>query len=154
MTDDLLALCYHGVGDEWVSHLSVRPRALEDQLSYLVDRGYRSTTFTNLVTERPSGRVVAITFDDGYRSVLELALPILKRCGMIATLFVPTDYVETGALASWPGMESWLTDRQERHLQILSWDGVRALAGSGWEIGSHTRSHARLRDLPDAELDW
>lgn len=154
MKDDLLVLCYHGVGDEWVSHLTVRTSALEAQLSYLVDRGYRSTTFTNLVTERPSGRVVAVTFDDGFRSVLELALPIVKRYGMIATVFVPTDYVETGAVATWPGMERWLTREQERHLRILSWGEVRTLAESGWEIGSHTRSHARLRDLADDELDW
>jgi peptidoglycan/xylan/chitin deacetylase (PgdA/CDA1 family) len=37
--------------------------------------------------------VVAITFDDGYRDVYELALPILERKGIPAAMFVVTDLV-------------------------------------------------------------
>jgi peptidoglycan/xylan/chitin deacetylase (PgdA/CDA1 family) len=31
----------------------------------------------------------------------------------------------------------------------LTWDGVRALAAAGMEIGSHTVDHAALADLPE-----
>ena len=41
----------------------------------------------------PGKPVVAITFDDGYRSVREHALPILEQHGFPATMFVPTAYV-------------------------------------------------------------
>lgn len=37
--------------------------------------------------------VVAITFDDGYQDVYELALPILERKGIPAAMFVVTDLV-------------------------------------------------------------
>jgi peptidoglycan/xylan/chitin deacetylase (PgdA/CDA1 family) len=37
--------------------------------------------------------VAAITFDDGYRDVYELALPILQRKGIPAAMFVVTDLV-------------------------------------------------------------
>lgn len=38
-------------------------------------------------------RAVCITFDDGYRSVHELALPVLRRLGLPATVFVSSGYV-------------------------------------------------------------
>jgi len=41
---------------------------------------------------------VVLTFDDGYRTVYEIAYPILKRHGVPATLFVCTDYVGTDRL--------------------------------------------------------
>ncbi|MGH3003901.1 MAG: polysaccharide deacetylase family protein [Gaiellaceae bacterium] len=123
------------------------------QLRHLWKKGYRSVTFDELVAERPAGRVVAITFDDGYRSVLDHGLPILESFAMHATVFVPTDYVEQERLADWPGMEPWLTPSQEENLRIMSWDDVRTLAAAGWEIGSHTRSHRRLRGLGSSELD-
>jgi cation diffusion facilitator CzcD-associated flavoprotein CzcO/peptidoglycan/xylan/chitin deacetylase (PgdA/CDA1 family) len=151
--DDLLVLCYHGVSDGWVSNLAVRPAALEVQLRHLAEQGYRAVTFTELVTQRPSGRVVAVTFDDGYQSVLDNALPIFDALGMRGTVFVPTGPLEADGRAVWEGMERWLVPSQEQHLRLLSWDGVRALAAAGWEIGSHTHSHRRLRGLSDEDLD-
>jgi peptidoglycan/xylan/chitin deacetylase (PgdA/CDA1 family) len=38
-------------------------------------------------------RAVCITFDDGYRSVHDLALPVLRRLGLPATVFVSSGYV-------------------------------------------------------------
>ena len=39
-------------------------------------------------------RAVCITFDDGYRSVHDLALPVLRRLGLPATVFVSSGYVD------------------------------------------------------------
>src|SRR5438445_444901 len=88
---DLLILCYHAVSPTWPAALSVTPEALDRQLQILARRGYRSARFTDVVTAGLDGRVVAITFDDNYRSVLELAKPIFDRHGYAGTLFVPTD---------------------------------------------------------------
>jgi peptidoglycan/xylan/chitin deacetylase (PgdA/CDA1 family) len=97
--------------------------------------------------------MVAITFDDGYVSVLEHALPILDSLGMRGTIFVPTRYVEEEGRADWPGMENWASPIHSPHLQIMGWDGVRRLAAAGWEIGSHTHTHRRLRGLDRETLD-
>lgn len=43
-------------------------------------------------------RAVAITFDDGYREDYQIARPLLQRCGMSATFFVTTAFLEQGAL--------------------------------------------------------
>ena len=91
---DVLVLCYHAVSPRWPADLSVTPEAFERQLQLLVDRGYRGATFHEAVTSPPTSRTVAVTFDDAYLSVLELAKPIMDRLGLVGTVFVPTDYPE------------------------------------------------------------
>ncbi|MCD2519389.1 polysaccharide deacetylase family protein [Massilia sp. G4R7] len=41
-------------------------------------------------------RAVCITFDDGYRSIHDLALPVLRRFGLPATVFVTSGHVDKG----------------------------------------------------------
>jgi peptidoglycan/xylan/chitin deacetylase (PgdA/CDA1 family) len=54
---------------------------------------------------------------------------------------------------SWPGIAHWVGGPHEHELACLSWDELRGLAESGWEVGSHTCSHPRLAELAtDAEL--
>jgi peptidoglycan/xylan/chitin deacetylase (PgdA/CDA1 family) len=43
---------------------------------------------------------VAITFDDGYSSAYEIAYPLLKKYGMGATIYIPTDWID-GKLSLW-----------------------------------------------------
>ena len=42
----------------------------------------------------------------------------------------------------------------QAELRCLDWDQLRELAGAGWEIGSHSCTHALLSALGDAELTW
>ena len=74
-----------------------------------------------------------MTFDDGERSVFEHAFPVLRELGVPGTVFVVVSPV--GA----PG--------------LLRWDDLEALAEAGWEIGSHTVTHACLTELDDASLE-
>lgn len=46
-----------------------------------------------LRTEAMPPRAVAITFDDGYRSVHDIALPILRELSLPATVFLTSGYV-------------------------------------------------------------
>lgn len=43
-------------------------------------------------------RAVCITFDDGYRDNLEVAVPILKRQGLHATFFIATGFLDGGRM--------------------------------------------------------
>jgi peptidoglycan/xylan/chitin deacetylase (PgdA/CDA1 family) len=87
---------------------------------------------------------LAITFDDGYRDNHDNALPILKKYGLPATFFVTTQFIGTDVVPWWDrdlGIQrSWMT-----------WDHVRALQRDGFEIGSHTRTHAELATLSVAD---
>jgi peptidoglycan/xylan/chitin deacetylase (PgdA/CDA1 family) len=149
---DVLVLCYHAVSYDWPSSLAVTPAQLARQLGLLVRRGYRGTTFERAVASPPASRTLAVTFDDGYRSVLSHALPILDRLGLPGTVFVATDFVGRDAPMSWPGIDDWLGGPHEAELAGMSWDELATLRDAGWEIGSHTCSHPRLSQLDDGAL--
>jgi peptidoglycan/xylan/chitin deacetylase (PgdA/CDA1 family) len=145
-------LCYHAVSPTWEADLSTTPARFERQLALLAKRGYRGLTFTEAVRAPADGRIVAITFDDAYRSVLQIARPILERFGFPATVFAPTNYIGTERPMVWPGIDQWRGGAHEHELMPMSWEELRALASSGWEIGSHTASHPHLTELDDAAL--
>jgi peptidoglycan/xylan/chitin deacetylase (PgdA/CDA1 family) len=149
---DVLVLCYHAVSERWPADLAVRPEQLREQLELLVRRGYRGTTFHDAVTSPHGSKKLAVTFDDAYCSVLELAYPILSSLGLQATVFVVTDFAENGEPLAWPGIDHWLDGAHERELSGLSWSQLKTLADAGWEIGSHTRTHPRLTRLDDDAL--
>lgn len=144
-----LVLCYHGVSARWPEGIS--PARLRAHIEQLLARGYRAVSFSDAVLA-PTRRAFSVTFDDGYRSVIERALPVLNELGVTATVFVPTDYIG-GETAAWPGTDHWLDTTNADELTPMSWDELRLLAERGWEIGSHSRSHARLVQLGDADLD-
>lgn len=149
---DPLVLCYHALSPTWSAALSTTPTRFERQLGLLLSRGYRGVTFTEATRAAPGERVLAVTFDDAYRSVLALAEPILQRHGIPATVFAPTDYIGSERPMRWPGIEQWLGGTDEPELVPMSWAELRALAERGWEIGSHTCSHPHLTQIGDDAL--
>lgn len=149
---DLVVLCYHALSRDWPAALSVTPDQFERQLTFLSRRGYSGLPAAEAL-DAPSGRVVAITFDDAYRSVLELAKPILDRLGMRASVYVPTNWPDRDGPMTWPGIAHWVGSPHEHELACMSWDELRGLAEDGWEVGSHTCSHPRLAELAsEAEI--
>jgi peptidoglycan/xylan/chitin deacetylase (PgdA/CDA1 family) len=142
---DVLVLCYHAVSERWPAPLSVTPEALEEQLEWLVRRGYRGATFESVVSEQPAERTLVVTFDDAFASVGELAAPILRRLELPGSLYVVTDHPRWSEQPmSWDGIEQWLGTEHEHELRPLSWDRIGELAEAGWEVGSHTASHPHL----------
>ncbi len=71
------------------------------------------------------GRSFHLSFDDGHHSLLEQAVPVLKRMKIPALFFVCT---------SWVGVDS----------NVLTWEDLRKLQSWGFDIGSHTRTHVNL----------
>jgi peptidoglycan/xylan/chitin deacetylase (PgdA/CDA1 family) len=86
--------------------------------------------------------LVAVTFDDGYVSVIENALPELQQRGIPAAIFVPT--------GSWGERPGWIKSpghpfSQER---VVSREELKRLAAEPLvTIGSHTVSHSNLLRL-------
>jgi peptidoglycan/xylan/chitin deacetylase (PgdA/CDA1 family) len=150
---DILALCYHAISPSWTADLSATPEQLEGQLRRLIDRGYRGATFHQAVTAPPAPRTVAVTFDDGFRSVYEHARGVLDRLAIPGTVFVVTDFVGTRTPMSWPGIQQWSDGPDAAELMPCSWDELGELAAAGWEIGSHTATHPLLTHCDDAALE-
>src|SRR5512145_278046 len=123
-------LVYHNMAPEAKGRLVISVSSFEQQMQYLASEGYRVVSldalgaYTALGGQLPRKSVV-LTFDDGYRSFLQHAYPILTKHGFTATLFVYTDYVGTR--------------------NAMSWDDLRRLADEGFTIGAHSKSHNDLR---------
>jgi peptidoglycan/xylan/chitin deacetylase (PgdA/CDA1 family) len=147
-----LVLCYHAVSDHWPASLSVTREQLHQQLHGLLRRGYRPLRFTEAVLAPDVRGAFSVTFDDAFASVHKAALPVLRDLDVPATLFVPTGHVG-GEPMTWPGIEHWTDGPHAAELKGCTWEEIAELAGAGWEIGSHTKSHARLSALDDDELD-
>jgi peptidoglycan/xylan/chitin deacetylase (PgdA/CDA1 family) len=141
----VLVLCYHAVSERWEAPLSVRPRDLHRQLRGLVARGWVGAQFTDAVLRPAHRRTLAVTFDDAFDSVRALAAPILAELGIPGTVFVTTDHA--GRSLAWPEVTRWADSAQSAELRAMSWDSLRSLAASGWEIGGHTCSHPHLSGL-------
>lgn len=148
---DTLVLCYHAISDSWPASLAVSADQLRTQLERLVRRGYRGVTFSEAVAGGHSGRTLAVTFDDAYRSTL-LAQPILAELGLPGTVFVPTAHVGSAKPMSWDGIDQWVGGSHEGELNCMDAAELHALADAGWEMGAHTHSHPHLTTLDDAAL--
>jgi peptidoglycan/xylan/chitin deacetylase (PgdA/CDA1 family) len=137
-------LGYHGIASssrrEDPFLLSVTPARFRLQLETMLAAGFRFMTVAELAAaaagRRPPPALAAVSFDDGMRNNLTVALPILRDLGIRATVYVPS---------GWVGRRSpWIKGTEGA---ILSADDLRALAGAGWEIGAHTVTHADLATL-------
>jgi peptidoglycan/xylan/chitin deacetylase (PgdA/CDA1 family) len=143
----VLILCYHAVSDSWPSVGAVETDVLERQLRYLLRKGYRPLTLSTALAYRGQERVLVVTFDDAFASVIKRGLAVLERYAVPATLFVATEYATAAAPMTWSTLGRWVGTEHEDELRCMSWEEVRRLAGLGWEIGSHTCSHPDLTTI-------
>ncbi|MFF8590619.1 polysaccharide deacetylase family protein [Streptomyces sp. NPDC015220] len=138
---------YHSVGDcsDDPYRVTVTPERLERQLSWLRRRGLRGVSMTELLAARARGEdrgLIGLTFDDGYADFVTSALPLLRRWGCRATLFVLP-----GRLG---GDNAW--DPLGPRRPLLAADGIRHAAAEGVEIGSHGLTHVDLTRADDSTL--
>jgi peptidoglycan/xylan/chitin deacetylase (PgdA/CDA1 family) len=145
-----LILCYHGVADGWEHKLAVRTGAFERQLTALLRRRFRPAASADVLAGR--GRLLHVTFDDAYQNVAENAVPVLERLGITATIFAVSAFAVDGRPLDIPEL-AWEARAHRQEMRTLTWDGLRALAERGFEVGSHTVTHPHLPRLSDAELE-
>ena len=133
-------LTYHAI-DEAPSPLCVEPALFRAQLDRIQELGWQTTTVSVLADHVRAGslpeRTLALTFDDGFASVCEIAAPELEARGMTATVFCVAGHLG--------GRNDWPTDRPGGYLAPLGDAGdLQALAAAGIELGAHGYGHAPL----------
>jgi peptidoglycan/xylan/chitin deacetylase (PgdA/CDA1 family) len=143
----LRVLFYHRVSDD-PDPLAIPPRRFAAQMDLLEAEGYRVVDVVEaarlLAARAPLDRVVALSFDDGYRDVAEHALPALERRRFRATVFVATGVVDGTAELSW----------YARQPPVLGWSEIIALdAGSALSFEAHTITHPNLTALARAQAE-
>ena len=88
-------LMYHKISASESEGLTISASKLEEQFQYLSKAGFRSYHLSELMDLKrlPSKKSVVITFDDGYVSQLEFAVPLLEKYHLKATFFIPLKYL-------------------------------------------------------------
>lgn len=125
-------ILYHDIDGKGA--FSITSKQLREQFAYFRDLGITVVPLSDLIDRlenpRPyDGRVIVITFDDGYKNMYLKLLPIVKEFGYPVTLFVYTDFVN------------------DKGKKAIHWDELREMQRNGIDIQCHTKSHPDLPKL-------
>ena len=148
----LVVLAYHEITEPEravIPDYAVRPSDFAAQLSWLVSHGYHLVSVDQVLAAAAGRQAlpaqsVLLSFDDGYRSVLTGAFPVLQRFHAPAVVALVGRWLEPRS-----GLEAF-GDGQIQRDQLLSWDELRAMQRSGLvEVASHTWDlHHGIRGNP------
>ena len=149
-TGKLPVLMYHSISDagslDFPGYYSVTtaPGVFERQMKLLHEEGYSVVGLNeglNLLQQRgvKTNKLVALTFDDGFRDFFTSALPVLQKYGFSATIYLPTSFIGDKPL-QWQGRD------------CMTWDEVRLCRKAKMEFGSHTMSHPKLVELGEEQI--
>jgi peptidoglycan/xylan/chitin deacetylase (PgdA/CDA1 family) len=163
-------LLYHRIAegsfDPW--GLAVAPHRFEAQVQWLA-RNRNILPLTKFAQLHREGRLpadaVAITFDDGYASVLEVAAPILSHAGAPATVFLSAELIERGAEFWWDELQNIALGFHASSLRLGDEQvplGARSDGDLRWPAGAPARTArqraflqlwTRLKAMSPSQLD-
>jgi peptidoglycan/xylan/chitin deacetylase (PgdA/CDA1 family)/nucleoid-associated protein YgaU len=123
-------LVYHNISAQDQGKLSIASKTFDAQIKQLHADGFYTLSLTDFAAftagrRQLPRRSVLLTFDDGYKSFVQYARPILKDYGFGATLFVYSDFIGAGS--------------------ALSWQELRSLSEQGFDVQAHSKTHGNLR---------
>lgn len=132
-SDTLVVLTYHSV-KTW------QRDKFANQMDQVIQTG--KPVFADMEKGTNNGtHHIAVTFDDGFRNVVDNAFPEMLTRKIPATLFVPTGY-----LGKTPGWIKDLADKNASEI-LMTADQLKALPDEMVKIGSHCITHPRLTSL-------
>jgi peptidoglycan/xylan/chitin deacetylase (PgdA/CDA1 family) len=139
----LRILYYHRIADEH-DLLAVKPREFARQMDLLAREGFTvldiASAWDRFAAGDGGGRLIGLSFDDGYRDFETHALPVLSQYGFSASVFVCPGLIDgTASMA-------WYRDAPP----LLSWDSIIALDGEQIRFEPHTVTHPNLTALDAA----
>ena len=101
---DIGVICYHSVSDNplKLSEFCISDDEFEDDVRYLISKGYRCILPKEMWDSDPSVRNIVLTFDDGYDDFYEVVFPILKEYNVKAAVYIIGSEIDKyGYLKSW-----------------------------------------------------
>lgn len=136
-------LMYHHIHPRESGGLTISAEKLEKQLKYLAENDYQTFHLRELLQMKqlPNDKNIVITFDDGYVSQMQYAVPLLKKYKLKATLFIPLHFL--GKTDSWNTSE----------LDIMTVDQLKSLDPEIVELGFHSFYHNKYTELSNAETE-
>lgn len=122
--------------------LHVSPKKFRLQMLILKTLGYKGLSLKKLkpyIDGHKQGKVVGITFDDGYQNVLLNAAPILAEYNFSATCYIVSDNLGKSNI--------WDLDKGITQKPLMSIDEVLRWLSLGMDIGAHTLTHPDLTTI-------
>lgn len=126
--------------------LWVHPDRFRSQMAWLKRLGYRGLSLRDAlpyIRGEKTGKVAAITFDDGFLNTYENALPVLAEFGFTATNYFVANQVG--------GSNLWDQPLGVPKVPCMSVAQMREWAALGHEVGAHTLDHVNLEKTPEDE---
>ena len=120
--------------------LYVDPGEFDRQMAELTGAGLACVPYGEVVGAVEAGKGgFCLTFDDGFRNVFDLALPILRARGLRAIQFIVAGQIG--------GEDAWDRAIGEPPQALMDDGMIREWLAAGHEIGSHTLTHPHLTAL-------
>jgi len=139
--DGVVVLLYHRVGGGTGSAVDLPLGLFERQMTELAGRAIDIDAALDGLSGNaaPTAGAVVVTFDDGTADFAEIAVPILERHGVPATLYLATGFVDGEVPLPLGG-------------RPVSWSALRDACSTGLiDIGSHTHTHRLLDRVTRAD---
>ena len=122
--------------------LHVPPRRFDFQMKMLKLLGYQALSLKKLkpyLDGKKQGKVVGITFDDGYQNNLINAVPILLKYNFSATCYIVSENLGLS--------NTWDLDKGITQRPLMTIDEIKSWLSFGMDIGGHTQTHADLTKI-------
>ncbi|EMJ96495.1 polysaccharide deacetylase family protein [Leptospira alstonii] len=135
-------LCYHHLAAEGgpMGGYNLHPNLLEEQFQFLKAAGYKTVRLDQFYAyingKKPSDfpdKPILLTFDDGSKTHSEVLVPLLKKYGFTAAVFIYPSIISSGKK------------------YYMTWDQLKSALDSGvLDLGSHTLYHPKLPTMSRA----
>ena len=126
--------------------LHVSPKRFGIQMWLLNMLGYKGLSMRELtpyLEGEKTGKVVGITFDDGYQNNLINAAPILKKYNFSATCYLVSQRIGTS--------NTWDLDKGITQRPLMTQSEIQEWLNLGLDIGAHTQTHPLLEELSEQQ---
>ncbi len=142
-------LGYHSIGRD-ASVISTPLARFRQHIEWLMENKFRLMTLrewweASAADQSAPDRSVILTFDDGFKGILDHAAPVLNEFGIRGTVFIVTDYIGR-------------TNAYDRALNtpehpLLDWNEIEELKSLGWDIQLHGKQHVPVTLLDEEKLE-
>ncbi|WP_288905045.1 polysaccharide deacetylase family protein [uncultured Sneathiella sp.] len=133
-------IMYHRFGEDQYTSTNIRVEQFKEHVQELQNGEYTVLPLNEIVDRLEKGeelpdRTVALTIDDAYASVHNVAWPILRDANLPFTVFVAVEGVD------------------KQFADYMTWDQIRELRDAGVHIGHHSYAHAHLPLMSPQEIE-